>query len=181
MKKQILFIQGGGDDGYTADLKLVDSLKKELGDTYNISYPKLQTDESLPDFGWLKQISEEVGKLKNEVIIVAHSLGASLLLKYLSEYEASKQLAGIFLLSTPFWSGDEDWKQGLKLRDDFAEKLPENTPLFFYQAHDDEEVPFKHFETYRQKLPAATFREINKGGHQLGNNLSLVARDIKNL
>jgi predicted alpha/beta hydrolase family esterase len=181
MKKQVLFLQGGGDDGYTADLKLVASLKKELGDTYDISYPKLQTNENLPDFGWLKQIGEEIGKLNDDAILVAHSLGASLLFKYFTENKITKQLAGIFLLSTPFWSGDEDWKQGLKLPEDFAEKLPENCPLYFYQAHDDEEVPFSHFETYRQKLPSAIFLEIDKGGHQLGNDLNFVAKDIKNL
>ena len=31
MKKQILFIQGGGDNGYQADKPLVTSLQKEIG------------------------------------------------------------------------------------------------------------------------------------------------------
>jgi hypothetical protein len=34
---------------------------------------------------------------------------------------------------------------------------------------------------YPQKLPQATVREIASGGHQLNNDLTLVAKDIKSL
>jgi len=181
MKKQILFIQGGGNGGYEADGQLVSKLKAALGDNYEISYPKMQTDESAPDFGWPEQIRHEIGKLPDGLILAAHSLGASLLLKYLSENNISKKLTGIFLASTPFWNGKEPWEQGLKLRDNFADNLPKNLPIYFYHCYDDDEVPFKNFEAYRQKVPHATFREIESGGHQLGKNLLLLADDISNL
>lgn len=181
MRKQVLFIQGGGNDGYKADAKLVASLQIALGKEYEICYPRMQTDEVLPDFGWLKQIGNEIGKLSGDAILVAHSLGASLLLKYLVENKISKKIAGVFLVSTPFWSGKEDWKQGLKLRDDFAECLPQNTQIFFYHCRDDEEVPFDNLTAYTQKLQAATFREFESGGHQLGSNIKQVANDIKTL
>ncbi|MCW3116381.1 MAG: hypothetical protein JWM28_463 [Chitinophagaceae bacterium] len=177
----MLFIQGGGDGGYEADTKLVASLQKALGKDYEISYPRMQTDEAAPDFGWLKQIGKEIGKLRDDVILVAHSLGASLLLKYISENKVSKKVAGIFLISTPFWSGKEKWVQGIELQEDFAESVPKNSRIFFYHCRDDEEIPFNHIASYRHKLPVATFREIESGGHQLGNNLNLVAKDIKDL
>ncbi len=181
MRKQVLFIQGGGNGGYEADAKLAGSLQKALGKDYELSYPRMQTDEGLPDFGWLKQIGSEIGDPGGNGILVAHSLGASLLLKYLAENKISKKIAGVFLVSTPFWSGTEEWKQGLKLRDVFVGHLPENTPIFFYHCRDDEEVPFDNLAAYRHKVPDATFREIESGGHQLGNNINLVATDIKNL
>ena len=181
MRKQMLFIQGGGNGGYEADAKLVASLQKTLGKDYEISYPRMQTDDAAPDFGWLKQIEKEIGKLRDDLILVAHSLGASLLLKYLSGNKVSKKVAGIFLVSAPFWSGKEEWVQGLKLQEDFAGNLPKNSRVFFYHCRDDEEIPFDHLASYRHKLPVATFREIESGGHQLGNNLNLVAKDIKDL
>ncbi|SKD09453.1 hypothetical protein SAMN05660461_5342 [Chitinophaga ginsengisegetis] len=181
MRKQVLFIQGGGDGGYEADAKLVASLQQALGEDYQVIYPQMQTDDAAPDFGWIKQIGEAIGNLRNEVILVAHSLGASLLLKYLAENESPERPAGIFLVSTPFWSGKAEWVQGLKLQEDFPENLPKNSRIFFYHCRDDEEVPFNHFTSYRHKLPGATFREIETGGHQLGNDLNLVATDIKNL
>ena len=181
MRKQVLFIQGGGTNGYEADTKLVTSLQKALGTDYVLSYPKMQTDDTAADFGWLQEIRKEIGKLEDNVILVAHSLGASLLLKYLSENKVSKKVTGIFLVSTPFWKGKEKWLQGLKLREDFAEHLPKDSRIIFYHCRDDEEISFDNLAFYRQNLPAATFREIESGGHQLGNDLKLVAKDIKNL
>lgn len=177
MTKQVLFIQGGGDDGYTEDAKLVASLKQELGNEYEINYPHLQSDDS-PDFGWLKQIGDEINKHNDGVILVAHSLGASFLLKYLSENNISKRVGSIHLIATPFWQGEEEWKQGLKLEEDFTKYLPKNTSITFYHCVDDEEVPFKHFELYKHKLPIASFRIIESGGHQLNNNLSPIAKEI---
>jgi len=181
MRNHVLFIQGGGgDEDYNADAKLVASLREALGNTYIVQYPRLP-NESSPDFGRKKQIDKEISLVKGEIILVGHSLGASMLLKYLSENEVTRKIAGIFLISTPYWSGHEDWQEGLKLHENFSDKLPENVPIFLYHCRDDEEVPFDHLSHYAHKLPRATIREIGSGGHQLNNNLSLVAKDIKSL
>jgi predicted alpha/beta hydrolase family esterase len=181
MKKHVLFIHGGGNNGYKEDAKLVASLQTLLGVTYHIQYPQMPSDESLPDFGWLHKIENEYADIKDEVILVGHSLGGSMLLKYLSEKESKKGIAGVFLISTPFWSGNEDWKRGLKLQEDFADKLPLNIPIFLYHCLDDQEVPFEHLARYAQKLPDATIRDLASGWHQLNNNLSIVANDINSL
>jgi len=177
----VLFIQGGGDEGYKADVKLATSLQAALGKSYKVHYPQLHTDEALPDFGWLRQIGKEIDKITGNVIVVGHSVGASLLLKYISENKINKKIDGIFLISTPFWRGDEGWEQGLKLHEDFADKLPKGVRIFFYQSRDDEEVSFGTLSLYSQKLPGAIIREIAKGGHQLNNDLTIVAEDIKSL
>jgi predicted alpha/beta hydrolase family esterase len=181
MGKHVLFIQGAGDEGYEADTMLVSSLQAALGEGYDVNYPRMRTDEAAPDFGWTQQIGDEISAIKQEVFLAGHSLGASMLLKYLSENEVNNKITGIFLMSTPFWSGDEDWKKGFKLQKNFGDKLSKDVPTFFYHCSDDEEVPLSHFALYRQKLSWATFREIPSGGHQLDNDLTLVARDIKSL
>ncbi len=181
MSKRILFIQGGGDGGYEVDKELVISLHTALGIEYEIDYPEIQSAESEPDFGWLQQIHELLSETEDDVILAGHSLGASMLLKYLSESVVDKKIAGVFLLATPFWNGHEEWKQGLKLQANFADKLPHEISLFFYHCRDDEEVPFSHLSHYKQKLTRATFREIEKGGHQFNSALHVVASDIKTL
>jgi hypothetical protein len=181
MKKQVLFIQGGGDNGYEADTKLVTSLRAALGNGYEVSYPQLQSDESLSDFGWPLQIGNEINNINGDLILVAHSLGASLLLKYLSETKVEKRISGIFLLATPWWSGDEDWVKGLKLPHDFPGRLPENVPIFLYHSMDDDEAPFEHLSLYAQKLPQASVHIIENGGHQFNNDLEFVAENIKEL
>jgi predicted alpha/beta hydrolase family esterase len=160
---------------------MVRSLQAALGNDYEVSYPQLQSDESVSDFGWPRQIGEAFNSLNGDVILAGHSLGASLIVKYLSETKIRKKISGIFLLATPFWSGDKDWVQGLKLQHDFADKLPENVPVFLYHSMDDEVVPFKHLSLYAQKLPQAAIREVKKGGHQFNNDLGFLAKDIKQL
>ena len=150
MKNFVLFIQGGGGEGYEADKKLVASLQAALGVTYEVRYPQILSDETLSDFGWPPQIGKEIANIKGNVILAGHSLGASLLLKYLSENEIKKKIRAIFLISTPFWRGNEDWKQGLKLHKNFADNLPKKVPIFLYQCRDDEEVQFENLNSFNK-------------------------------
>ncbi len=41
MKKQVLFIQGGGAGAYEADGKLAASLQEALGAEYEVRYPQM--------------------------------------------------------------------------------------------------------------------------------------------
>ena len=180
MVKNVIFFHGGSEEDYEADAKLVDSLKSKLGSGYSVHYPLLP-DNGTPDMGRRKQISHEISASEENVILVGHSLGASMLLVCLSEIQIRKKMSGIFLLATPFWNGKEDWVEPFKLKPNFANEIDKNTPLFFYHCRDDEEVPFDQMATYKLQLPWATFREISVGGHQFNNDLTMVANDIKSI
>lgn len=179
--KKIVFIQGGGNGGYEADKKLVDSLKNCLVQECEINYPEIQPNENEPDYGWTEQIGKKISESEDNLILVGHSFGASMILKYLSENSVQKKIKGIFLIATPFWSGNEDWVQGLMLKANFADNLPDDVALYFYHCKDDEEIPFSHLLDYQKRLNQATYRVIENGGHQLNNDLTLVAKDIESL
>ncbi len=115
------------------------------------------------------------------MILVGHSLGASILLKYLSEGNAEKPVAGVFLVAPPYW-GAEDWEVSeYALQADFASKIPKELAVFFYHSRDDEWVPFAHLTLYAEKLPQATIHQFDDRGHQFDDDLSEVTRDIKRL
>jgi len=181
MRRQVLFIHGGGEGAYEEDRKLAVSLQDALGAAYDVRSPKMP-DEDRPVYEtWKEWIAKELDAPEGEVILVGHSLGGSILLKYLSEEELEKPVAGLFLVAPPYW-GVEDWEVGeYALREDFASKIPNRTVVFLYHCRDDEVVPFAHVALYAQKLPRATVREFDGGGHQFGNDLSEVARDIGGL
>lgn len=183
MKKQILFIQGGGEGAHLADKKLANFLKDSLGDKYEINYPQMP-NENEPDYEpWKSKIDEELGKIKGEVIFIGHSLGGSILIKYLSEKKLGNDICGMFFISIPFWGGDTNWQfDGFTLRDGFASIIQHaNAPIFFYHSTDDDIVPFSHLGLYAEKLSKATIRMIDGRGHQLKNDLHEVVRDIKSL
>lgn len=181
MKKRVLFIHGGGEGAHEEDKKLAASLQDVLGAAYEVRCPKMP-DEDSPEYeAWKDRIAQELTALDGQVILVGHSLGASILLKYLSEEKVEKPVAGIFLVAPPYW-GAEDWEVGeYALQEDFASKLPEGLPLFFYHSRDDEWVPFAHLALYMEELPWATLREFDDRGHQFDDDLSEVARDIEGL
>lgn len=183
MTKQVLFLHGGGgQEDYAADALLVASLQTALGEAYAVNYPFLPS-EAAPDLGRLNQINRAISRCPGDLLVVAHSLGASMLLKYLAETETPVQprITGLFLLATPFWQGEEEWKQGFKLPADFALKLPTNGSIFLYHCRDDIEVPFEHLELYARRLPQATLRPLPDGGHQFHQDLAFVAADIQAL
>jgi len=185
MKKHVLFIHGAGEGAYDEDKKLADSLQKALGDDYNVVCPQMPNGDNPEYAAWKAHIDKTLSSLDNadRVIFAGHSLGASVLLKYLTEAEASirESIVGIFLIAAPYW-GAKDWEfEGFALREGFADKLPIETPIHLYHSRDDEWVPFSHLALYREKLPQASVREFDGRGHQFNDDLSQVAVDITNL
>lgn len=181
MKKQILFIQGGGEGAHEEDGKLVEYLQDTLSSEYDVMYPKMP-NEGKPEYKtWKAQIENKLDEQNGEMIIVGHSLGGSILLKYLSEEKLAKPIDSVFLIAPPYW-GAEDWQvDEYLLREDFPSKLLKIPRIFFYHSRDDEWVPFSHMTHYAEKLPRAIIRKFDGRGHQFNNDLSEVVQDIKDL
>jgi predicted alpha/beta hydrolase family esterase len=184
MKKQVLFIQGAGEGAYEEDQKLVESLQHVLGPEYKVHYPAMPDEDNAPYEQWKRQIEKELAAMQGPIILIGHSVGASVVVKCMSEIEVEKEIAGIFLLANPFWGGN-GWRyegyEELALPNGFAARLPEGASIFLYHSRDDESVPFAHLAMYTEKIPQATVREFDDGGHQFHNDLSAIAADIKSL
>ncbi len=179
MKRQVLFVHGGGQEAFEEDKKLAANLQDVLGAAYDLRYPEMPDADSPEYESWKEQIAKELAALDGEVILVGHSLGGSIVLKYLSEVMVEKPVVGLFLIAAPYW-GAEDWEVNeYALQDDFASKLPGELPVFLYHSRDDQVVPFAHLALYAEKLGQATSREFDGRGHQFNDDLSEVALDIK--
>lgn len=187
---QVLLIHGGGDGAFAADAVLAASLRDALGVGYALRYPQMP-DEDQPEYAaWRSQITGELGAMEGAVFLVGHSLGGSVLLKYLAEggveqamapRPSEPTIAGLFLLAAPYW-GAPDWEvDEYALPEGFAARLSSGLPVFLYHCRDDAVVPFAHLDRYAHHLPHATLRAIDQGGHQLDGHLSAVARDIRAL
>lgn len=181
MMKQVLFIQGAGEGAYEEDAKLAASLQDALGPEYQVIYPKMPNEESPEDDAWMAQISKELAALEGKVILVGHSAGGAVLLKYLLKENVTKPMAGIFLIAIPHWGPEDEADAEYTLREGFASRLPSGVPIFLYHSRDDEWVPFTHLAKYTEKIPQVTVREFDGRGHQFNNDLSEVAADIKYL
>lgn len=179
MSTCVLFIQGGGDGAYAEDKLLADSLRRALGPDYDVRYPRMP-DESNPSVEvWGQKISSELSKISGKVILVAHSVGGSILLQYLSDANFEHSIAGLFVLAAPTWDDNQWTFDDLKLPRKIAEKLALIPRIFFYHCRDDEIVPFTHLALHAEQIPQAIARAISHGGHQFGNDLARIAMDIR--
>jgi predicted alpha/beta hydrolase family esterase len=138
-------------------------------------------NEADPEYETYKaQIAKELASIDGKLILVGHSLGGTVLLRYLTEEPVEKPIDGIFLIATPYWSA-EDWLDAHRLRKNLGSQFPSRPPIFFYHSRDDEVVPFAHLAMYAEKLLQANVREFDGRGHQFHNDLSEVAADIVSL
>src|SRR5690606_17213676 len=123
--KRILFAHSAGsqDGSGEGSFDLVSTLKAELSDEYDIQYPIIDDPDAPTYQAWKKILGSIYEINKGPFILVGHSLGGSVLLKYLSEEKVDISVAGLFLISIPLW-GKEGWEvDEFVLPDDFEAKL----------------------------------------------------------
>jgi predicted alpha/beta hydrolase family esterase len=180
--RQILFIQGGGEGTHDEwDDKLVDSLRRELGDGFEVRYPRMPAEDDPSDATWGPSIRQEVARLDAGAIVVGHSVGATILVHALADKPPQTDLGAIVLLAAPFvgaggWPGD-----GFELPIDLGARLPQGVPVHVFHGLEDETAPPAHADLYAHAIPQARLHRLPERDHQLGNDLADVARVIRSL
>jgi len=180
MTTQILFVQGDGEGAHDQwDKKLVDSLASELGRDYEIRYP-LVPNEADPTYAdWRTALEKEFDRLDEDAIVIGHSLGGAILIRALAECRLKSALTAVILIAAPF-VGEGGWKsENTELRQDIAARLPVGVPVLLFHGTKDEVAPVEHVDLYAETIPRALVRRLNGRDHQLNNDLSVVANDIR--
>jgi predicted alpha/beta hydrolase family esterase len=137
-------------------------LGSALGSGYRVQAPRMPRPEHPQYWTWARRIDELVVG-KRRPILVGHSFGASVLLKYLSETVRRPALAGLFLVATPFWG--QNFPE-FALPPDFGVRLRDVRPLYLYHSRDDPEVSLEHLQRYGRVLRHAVVRVLDGRGHE---------------
>jgi predicted alpha/beta hydrolase family esterase len=180
MSKQVLFVQGGSEGTHDAwDSKLVDSLERGLGAEYHIRYPTMPNEADPRYAAWRAALEHEFAELEDGALLVGHSIGATFLINALAELGPKRKFGGVFLLAAPFlgeggWPSDE-----ITTRPDLGIDLPRDLPVFLYHGEVDTIVPFSHADLYAEAIPQAHVRCLPGHDHQINNDLTQVADDIR--
>jgi predicted alpha/beta hydrolase family esterase len=180
MAKQVLFVQGAGEGVHDRwDSKLVASLEHELGEGYAVRYPQMPGEDNPSYSAWKAALMEEFDSLGDGAILVGHSVGGTILIHVLAELPPEPLLGGLFVIAAPF-IGKGGWPSDfISDSKDFSESLPPGVPVYLYHGADDTEVPTAHVHLYAKAIPHAVVRRLEGRDHQLNNDMSDVARDIR--
>jgi predicted alpha/beta hydrolase family esterase len=181
-ERQILFVQGAGEgvhDGW--DSKLVASLRHELGNEFNIQYPRMPNEDDPSYELWKSALEGEFSKLPDGAILVGHSVGGAILVRMLAAQAAVPRLYAIISIASPFlgnggWSVDD-----VQFPPDLGARLPQGAQIHFFHGLDDKIVPASHAELYERAVPQARVHRLPGRDHQLNNNLSEVATVVLSL
>jgi predicted alpha/beta hydrolase family esterase len=182
MKRQILFIQGGGAGTHDEwDNKLVDSLTQELGAGYDVRYPRMP-NEADPNYGrWKAELTEMINALDDGAVVIGHSIGGTILINTLAGAPPKPMLAGVFLIAAPFvgaggWPSDE-----IKPTAHLGARLPPNVPIHLFHDSKDVTAPFAHIDLYENAIQGAVAHRLPGRNHQLNDDLSEVAAAVRDV
>ena len=182
MSHDVLFIHSAGaqSDGQGSSA-LVSHLRQHLAPAYSVMCPAMP-DPDKPSYGrWKHELDRILAGRPSTPILVGHSLGGSVLLKYLSEQVAEIRVAGLFVVAAPWWGAGGWDADEFILKPDFARTLPTGLRIHLYQGRNDDVVDASHVLRYAEALPQATVRWLDGGGHTFDDGLPVLADDIRAL
>lgn len=181
MAQQVLFIHSAGPQGaQEGSTGLVQYLENELGADFQVIAPRMPDPEDPKYAKWKKTLNEEIAGLDDGAILVGHSLGGSVLLKFLSEVELGKKFAKLITIAAPFWGIDGEWQSAdFTFTENFVSRSSLLPQVVLLHSIGDDIVPFKHMEKYMENLPGATVRQLAGNDHIFQDGLPELAEEIR--
>jgi predicted alpha/beta hydrolase family esterase len=179
MARSVLVIHGAGEPRrWGGEVYWEPLLRNALGPDYLVKAPRMPRPTKPQYRTWGRRIAQLIAGSTNP-ILVGHSFGASVIVKYLAETVPRPALAGLFLLAMPFWGPDFP---EFALPSDFGVRLRDVSPVYLYHSRDDLEVPFEHLERFSRALPQAIVRALDGRGHEFDQpQFPELAADIRHL
>lgn len=201
MKKQILFIHGGGtfkdnEDFYTylksIEVDPYDNFKfwgKLLGDVlgndYDVLSPRMPIKDNADYEAWKIWFEKYLSFVKDETpILIGHSLGSTFLLKYLSENSFPKKILQLHLVSPAVIDEDFDLEKLATFEFDFTKiNKIENfcNDINVWHSKDDDVVSFKNAEIVKENIPNIKLHVFQDRGHFHQESFPEIIKMIKEL
>src|SRR6478735_672797 len=133
MARTVLVIHGAGEPHRRrGKVYWQPLLEHSLGSGYRVTAPRMPRPEQPNYWAWARRVDELIVHARNP-IVVGHSFGASVLLKYFSETVRRPAFTGLFLIATPYWVAKFP---EFALAPDAGARLRNRSPIYFYHSRD---------------------------------------------
>jgi predicted alpha/beta hydrolase family esterase len=182
MKNDIFFVHSAGPQNVgQGSRNLIKYLSRSLGDGFRVNHPMMPDPENPRYIAWKMALQSALPIGGNKAALIGHSLGGSVIVKYMSEGLCQMPLAGLFLIGAPYW-GLRGWSMDeFKLQHDFRSKLPAIDNVFIYHSRNDKWVPYSHGQAYAKALPGSSLRSLDGDEHEFSDGLPMLVNDIMHL
>jgi predicted alpha/beta hydrolase family esterase len=149
-----------------------DLLSDVLGGDYEVIAPKMPAYQNAKYAEWKIWFEKYLPILRDDLVLVGHSMGGIFLVKYLIENDLPVRIAQLHLVAAPIEDTDaeklcdfgfDDVTQISTIQDKVHE-------IIIYHSEDDPVVPFKDAVAYAHYLPDAELVRFLDRGHFLDEN-----------
>jgi predicted alpha/beta hydrolase family esterase len=183
MKKQVLIVHGGNTftnySEYIESLKTKkveleklkyrldwkDTITDDLGDKFEVLVPRMPNGTNAKYNEWKIWFEQIIPLLKNDVILIGHSLGGIFLAKYLSQNLLAKKVKAVILISAPYKELDSEEIGDFSLPKSLSKLNKQIKTIILIQSEDDIVVPASHVYLYKKQFPEANLIMFKSNGH----------------
>ncbi len=156
---------------------LIDELKKR---GHEVVAPQLPDAENPDEQAWTEALLEEGKNVDDETIVIGHSLGGAMALRFLEAVEARSTPKACLLISTP-WMIQSDKFRGFFMSElDFEVLMWKVSRFALLHSKDDDVIPFDHAQKY-EKVLHAKLHETEEAGHFKGESYPVMLKVIDEL
>ena len=144
-----------------------DALRAQLSDTHDVLMPQMPCGWNARYEEWVIWFEKFVPFLRDDVILIGHSMGGIFLAKYLIENNLPVRIAQLHLVAAPIEDTPEEPLCDFNIDDVTQLKELESRAkeIIIYHSEDDPVVPFKDAVAYAHYMPGAEFVRFLDRGH----------------
>jgi len=157
------------------------TLEKDLWDDFEVFQPQMPNKQFANYDHWKIMFEKTFEFLRDDVILMWHSMWATFLSKHLNENNFPFKIKKILLISWAFDDIEWDliWNFRFDQNLDNLKKYQNN--IILYHSKDDFVVPFSHFESFKKVLPNAEFKIFEDKWHFIDEKFDELIEDVKNI
>ncbi len=181
-QQTVIYIHGAGAQrpGSESGL-LLEKIKHELNDSSLFHAPSMPNPNSPDCQSWMEALDANVHKSAGPLILIGHSLGGSVILKYLSENIVETEIQHVLLLAVPFW-GSQGWNiSSYHLKNENIDQLLNFNNINFFHCLDDKVVPASHLKEHLNLIPHAEGQIFKTGDHYFTDCIGKIKKQIRQL
>ncbi|GGB01137.1 alpha/beta hydrolase [Macrococcus hajekii] len=172
--KHVLFVHSASEQHRDSGSNpLIRYLKSQLPDI-EWHTPDFPRDKGQVYSNWVQVLKEELEHIpvEDELMIIGHSFGGTVVMKYLTEQKERHHISKVILIGSPFFGCDEKFSDAENMLSEDAEsQLADAILLYHIHSEDDDRVDISHQTCWREHFKKLNTITKQEGQHEFHHGI----------